>query len=239
MRVQVYWPTLARRPENNQAMKQRTNEAWLHDLKAQGPEQQAAINDLREYLLRAILYFFSQNPGDLKHLARAEIEQVAEDLAQEALLTILNHLDEFRGESKFTTWAYRFAINMSLVEARRQRWKNVSLDNLLSNVELPDFQFEDDQAANPELAARQTEIWNVVRDIIEHELTPRQRDILTAIAFEDVPMDLVTERFHMNRNAVYKMLHDARSKLKKSLEERGFAVGEILDTFEPGHRTAA
>ncbi|MGE5139920.1 MAG: sigma factor, partial [Rudaea sp.] len=99
-------------------MKQRTNEEWLHDLRAEGPEQQEAINDLREYLLRAVLYFFSQNPGELRGLARAEIEQVAQDLAQDALLTILNHLDEFRGESKFTTWAYRFAINMSLVEAR-------------------------------------------------------------------------------------------------------------------------
>jgi RNA polymerase sigma-70 factor, ECF subfamily len=231
-------PVPAPDSSNNRDMKQRTNTEWLHDLKAQGPEQQAAIHDLREYLLRAVLYFFSQNPGDLRHLARAEIEQVAEDLAQDALLTILNHLDEFRGESKFTTWAYRFAINMSLVEARRQRWKNVSLDHLLTNTELPDFQFEDENAANPELAARQQEIWNVVRDVIEHELTPRQREVLTALAFEDVPMDVVTERLHMNRNAVYKMLHDARSKLKKSLEERGFAVGEIFDAFKTAHRTA-
>ncbi len=220
-------------------MKQRTNEEWLRDLRVQGPEQQEAINDLREYLLRAVLYFFSQNPGDLRHLAREEIEQVAEDLAQDALLTILKHLDEFRGESKFTTWAYRFAINMSLVEARRQRWKNVSLDNLLTNAELPDFQFEDENAADPELSARQQEIWNAVRDVIDHELTPRQREILTAIAFEDVPMDVVTEQLHTNRNAVYKMLHDARSKLKKSLEERGFGVDEIIGAFETGHRTPA
>ncbi len=220
-------------------MTQRTNEEWLHDLRSTGPEQQQAINDLREYLLRAVLYFFSQNPGDLRGLARQEIEQVAQDLAQDALLTILKHLDEFRGESKFTTWAYRFAINMSLVEARRQRWKNISLDNLLSNVELPDVQFEDENAANPELAARQQEIWNVVRDVIDHELTPRQREILNLIAFEDVPMDVVTERLGTNRNAVYKMLHDARTKLRKSLEQRGFDVDEILDAFETGHRTPA
>ncbi len=220
-------------------MKQRTNEEWLHDLRAQGPEQQEAINDLREYLLRAVLYFFSQNPGDLRQLAREEIEQVAEDLAQDALLTILNHLDEFRGESKFTTWAYRFAINMSLVEARRQRWKNLSLDTLLSNPELPDFQFEDENAADPELSARQQEIWNAVREVIDQELTPRQREILTAIAFEDVPMDIVTAQLHTNRNAVYKMLHDARNKLKKSLEERGFSVEEIISAFETGHRAPA
>lgn len=217
-------------------MKQRTNEEWLRELRSTGAEQQEAINDLREYLLRAVLYFFSQNPGDLRGLAREEIEQVAQDLAQDALLTVLNHLDEFRGESKFTTWAYRFAINISLVEARRQRWKNVSLDNLLARAEVPDLQLEDKNAADPDLAARQREIWTVVRDVIDHDLTPRQREILIAVAFEDVPMDVVTKQFNTNRNAVYKMLHDARAKLKKSLEERGFGVQDILGAFESEHR---
>lgn len=217
-------------------MKQRTNEEWLNELRSEGPDQEQAINDLREYLLRAVLYFFSQNPGDLRRLAREEIEQVAQDLAQEALLTILNHLDEFRGESKFTTWAYRFAINISLVEARRRRWKNVSLENLLADAKLPDFQFEDQEAKDPDLAVRQQEIWDIIRDVIEHDLTPRQRELLTAIAFEDVPMDVVTERFHTNRNAVYKMVHDARTKLKKTLEERGFGVEDILGAFDTGKR---
>lgn len=215
-------------------MKQRSNEEWLEQLRSGVPEQEQAINDLREYLLRAVLYFFSQNPGDLGRLAREDVEQVAQDLAQEALLTILKHLDEFRGESKFTTWAYRFAINMSLVEARRRRWKNVSLDNLLANADVPDFQFEDESAADPDRAVRQQEIWDIIRSAIEQDLTPRQREVLTALAFDDVPMDVVTERLHTNRNAVYKMLHDARAKLKKTLEDRGFRVDEILNAFEQG-----
>lgn len=186
--------------------------------------------------MRAVLYFFTQNPGELRGLAREEIQQVAEDLAQDALLTVLNHIDEFRGESKFTTWAYRFAINMSLVEARRQRWKNVSLENLLNKTEVPAFQVEDKNAADPDLAARQQEIWRAVRQAINQDLTPRQREILMAIAFEDIPMEVVTEQFHMNRNAVYKMLHDARAKLKKSLEEKGFQVQDILSLFETEHR---
>lgn len=214
--------------------KQRTNKEWLDELTSKGPEQQEAINDLREYLLRAVLYFFSQNPGDLGRLAREEIEQIAQDLAQEALLTVLKHLDDFRGESKFTTWAYRFAINMSLVESRRRRWKNISLDNLLSNAELPDFQIEDESAENPDLAVRQHEIWDVVKEAIENDLTPRQREVLTAVAFDDVPMDVVTERLHTNRNAIYKMLHDARTKLKRTLEERGFGVDEIMGAFGSG-----
>ncbi|GIL16050.1 MAG: DNA-directed RNA polymerase sigma-70 factor [Chloroflexota bacterium] len=213
-------------------VKQRSNPEWLSELRADGtPEQAAAIEDLRQYLLRAVLYFFSVNPGDLRGLARPEIEQIAQDLAQDALLTILKNLDDFRGESKFTTWAYRFAINMSLVEARRQRWKNISLDRILENSEMPDFQFQDKDSPDPDRAAQQQEIWNQVREVIETELTARQRAILTAVVFDDVPVDLITREFKMNRNAVYKMVHDARVKLKKRLEERGFAVDEILNLF--------
>jgi RNA polymerase sigma-70 factor (ECF subfamily) len=213
-------------------VKQRSNPEWLSELRADGtPEQAAAIEDLRQYLLRAVLYFFSVNPGDLRSLARPEIEQIAQDLAQDALLTILKNLDDFRGESKFTTWAYRFAINMSLVEARRQRWKNVSLDRILENSEMPDFQFQDKDSPDPDRAAQQQEIWNQVREVIETELTARQRAILTAVVFDDVPVDLITREFKMNRNAVYKMVHDARVKLKKRLEERGFEVDEILNLF--------
>lgn len=212
--------------------KVRGNAQWLEDLRAEGtPAQAEAIQDLRQYLLRAVLYFFSQNPGDLRGLAREEIEQIAQDLAQEALLTILKNLDEFRGDSKFTTWAYRFAINMSLVEARRQRYKNISLENILENAEVPEFQFQDKDAPDPDRAALQQEIWETVRDVIQNELTARQRAILTAVVFEDVPVDVITQRFRMNRNAVYKMVHDARAKLKKRLEERGFAVSEILSLF--------
>ena len=213
---------------------QRTNAEWLEELRSSGPAQEQAINDLREFLLRAVLYFFSQNPGDLGGLAREEIKQVAQDMAQEALLTVLRHLDDFRGESKFTTWAYRFAINISLVEARRRRWKNISLESLTANAELPDFQFKDEAAEDPDLAVRQQEIWEIIRHAIENDLTPRQRELLTALAFEDVPMDVVTERFHSNRNAIYKMLHDARTRLKKTLEERGFGVEEIMGAFGSG-----
>ncbi len=213
-------------------VRQRSNPEWLSQLRADGtPEQAEAIEDLRQYLLRAVLYFFSQNPGDLRSLARAEIEQVAQDLAQDALLTILKNLDEFRGESKFTTWAYRFAINMSLVEARRQRWKNLSLDRIVENSELPDFQFEDKAAPDPDRSAQQQEIWETVREVIQTELTERQRAILTAIVFDDVPVDVITKEFRMNRNAVYKMVHDARAKLKRRLEDRGFDVAEILNLF--------
>src|SRR5512135_2933175 len=108
----------------------RTNQAWMKELTAGGATQEAAINDLRQILLRAALYFFSRNLGDFGGLSRDEILQRAEDCAQDALIDIMKHLLEFRGDSKFSTWAYKFAINKALMTARRERWKGVSLDDL-------------------------------------------------------------------------------------------------------------
>src|ERR1044072_8982245 len=111
----------------------RTNQEWLHDLNASGALQEAAIADLRDLLLRAALYFFSRNLGDFRGLSREEITQRAEDCAQDALIAVLDHLSDFRGDSKFSTWAYKFAINMAMMAARRERWKGVSLDGLASS----------------------------------------------------------------------------------------------------------
>src|SRR6266540_7508702 len=111
----------------------RTNEEWLRDLNAGGMLQESAISDLRDLLLRAVLFFFSRNLGDFERLAREEILQLAEDCAQDALIAVMNHLSEFRGDSKFTTWAYKFAINIAMMAARRERWKGVSLDELASD----------------------------------------------------------------------------------------------------------
>ena len=108
----------------------RTNQEWLHDLNASGSLQEAAIAELRVLLLRAALYFFSRNLGDFNGMDHNEVIQRAEDCAQDALIAVTNHLSDFRGDSKFTTWAYKFAINIAMMTARRERWKDVSLDEL-------------------------------------------------------------------------------------------------------------
>src|SRR5574342_115241 len=99
----------------------RTNQEWLLDLSASGSLQEAAIADLRDLLLRAALYFFNRNLSDFAGSSRDEILQRAEDCAQDALIAIMDHLGDFRGDSKFTTWAYKFAINIALMTARRER----------------------------------------------------------------------------------------------------------------------
>jgi RNA polymerase sigma-70 factor, ECF subfamily len=203
----------------------RTNKEWLDELTASGEIQETAIADLRNLLLRAALYFFNRNPGDFEGMNRDEILQCAEDCAQEALIAVMDHLADFRGDSKFTTWAYKFAINMALMTARRQRWKGKSLDELpVSNRALFDGEL-------PDQSLIQREIRGILEEVIKGELTDRQRQVLILMVFHEVPMDEVVQRLGTNRNAIYKMLHDARRKLKNRLLARGFEVEELLALF--------
>ncbi|HET6596647.1 MAG TPA: sigma-70 family RNA polymerase sigma factor [Anaerolineales bacterium] len=214
--------------------KTRTNEEWLRDLNADGDMQEAAIVDLRDLLLRATLYFFHRNLSDFQGRNRDEILQRAEDGAQEALIAVMNHLSDFRGDSKFTTWAYKFAINIALMTSRRERWKNISLDQFSQEEENPlhERMLQDESAGSaPDQSALQGEVGNILREVIEHDLTDKQRQILIMMVFHEVPMDEVVRKFGTNRNAIYKMLHDARRKLKSSLQARGFEVGETLALF--------
>ncbi len=211
-------------------MTTRTNQEWVRDLIAQGDAQIAAIADLRQILLRAALYTFSRS--DLAQRSHHEVEQLAEDCAQDALLTVLQHVHEFRSDSKFTTWAYKFAINFALVAARRERWKGVSLDQLLEDAALPEWPVQDgDPAGNPDRATQQTIVWATIHEVIEQELTERQRQVLKAMVFDEVPLDEVARHLHSNRNAVYKLVHDARRKLKARLQARGFDIQEVLGLY--------
>ncbi len=156
----------------------RTNEEWLHDLLASGLTQEVAITELRNHLLRAALYFFSRNRDDLAGLSRDEILQRAEDCAQEALIAVMNQLQTFRGDSQFTTWAYKFAINIALMAARRQRWKEVSLDELskASESTLGDWALRDrSEGSAPDRVALQNEALEIIPDVIEYDLTEKQR----------------------------------------------------------------
>lgn len=212
----------------------RTNEEWLHDLNASGSLQESAIADLRDLLLRAALFFFSRNLSDFRGLSRNEILQRAEDCAQDALIAILDHLSDFRGDSKFTTWTYKFAINIALMSARHERWKGVSLDALDSSTEGTFLEWMmEDKTYNiaPEQSAMRADVQRIIQDVIEHDLTDRQRSVLSMMVFNEVPMDEVVRHFGTNRNAIYKMLHDARRKLKSSLQAHGIEIGETITMF--------
>ena len=158
---------------------------------------------------------------------------LAEDCAQDALQTVLAHLADFRGNSKFTTWAFKFGINISQTHAQKERWKHISLE-ALTDVEDP-FEWlqskDNSQTGYPEMPSLKTEVSAVIQEVVRYELNDRQRQVMKWMAFESVPMDVVVERLGTNRNAVYKLLHDARLKIKRQLLAGGYEVEEVYDLF--------
>ena len=215
-------------------MKSRTNEEWLRALRADGLEQEEALRHLRGRILRAILAYLA---GHQRGRGAAEPErarQLAEDCAQEALVTILGKLETFRGESRFTTWAYAIAIRLVLGKLRRQRWEGSALEESRLGRELPAWPIGDTKSPDPERTLQQEEVWRILKGIIEKELSQRQRSVLITHVFQRMPLDLVATWLGTNRDNVYKILHDARKKLKRSLIEQGLTHQEIFTLFEPG-----
>ncbi len=210
-------------------MQVRTNETWLQALRGEGsPEQEEALKDLREMILRGLRAFLSQARGSYPSLRTENAEQLAQDCAQEALLTILKRLDTFRGDSRFTTWAHQVAIRRVLDALRRSRWKDVSLDPARIGEGLPAPLVEAASGLDPEQQLHQTQVWQIVQRCIEEDLTPRQRSALVAHVFQEMPLDLVAAWLGTNRDAVYKLLHDARKNLKRGLLKRRITQEEIL-----------
>jgi RNA polymerase sigma-70 factor (ECF subfamily) len=212
--------------------RQRSNAEWNIALAGVGDEQAAALADLRTYLLRAALFTLQRSLHYVDHLESSILGELAEDCAQEALMAVLQRLHVFRGESKFTTWAYAFAVNTALVAARRERRAPVPLDRILEDTDSPPGPTCDEGSLpDPERHALQTETMAAIQDGIERQLTLKQQQALRALVFEEVPLDEVVRHWGSNRNAVYKLVHDARRKLKAHLMARGFDVKEILDVF--------
>jgi len=244
VRTEASGPSWQGRDRRDAGMRSRSNAEWMAALNGASDEQTTALADVRTYLLRAALFTLQRALHYVGHLDSSTLRELAEDCAQEALTAIVQHLHEFRGESKFTTWAYAFAVNTALVAARRERRAPVPLDRILEGTDSPSWPARDEGGLpDPERHALRAEIMAAIRDGIEQQLTLKQQQVLRALVFEEVPLDEVVRHWGSNRNAVYKLVHDARRKLKAHLMARGFNVKEILDVFavsEPsaGHRNA-
>jgi RNA polymerase sigma-70 factor, ECF subfamily len=210
----------------------RTNEDWLRALTAVGAEQEEALKDLSQRFLHTMRAFLRESHGGNPVLDAEDARQLAEDCAQEALLKVQEKLASFRGESRFTTWATTIAIRVLLQELRRRRWKDVSLRYSHIGDHPPDWPIDDPKSQDPEKALQQHEVWQIVTRIIEEDLTARQRYVLVANVFQGMPIDLIAHRLGTNRDTVYKVLHDARKKLKLCLSKRGLTQEEILQIFE-------
>jgi RNA polymerase sigma-70 factor (ECF subfamily) len=190
---------------------------WLESLRA-GDElvRDDAVARLYDLLLRAARFEVRRRAPSARHVSSRELDDLAHQSADDALVAILNKLDQFRGESRFTTWAYKFALLEAGVKMRRRAWHDREIS--FEPAVWPMFA---DPAASPAQDAQMTELLHAVRDAIAHDLTPHQRDVLVAITLNDVPIDVLAERMAMTRGALYKTLHDARKRLRSALAERG------------------
>ncbi len=207
----------------------RSNETWLSDLRADGAARESALADLREVVQHGLPYALSRwlSPSD------PLFTPLVEEVTQDTLLRVLDQLETFEGRSMFTTWVHKIAVRIALTELRRKRWQDSSLDELIDNEGSPEPpRLMADRSPSPEAIAEQTDMLARVRRILEQELTPKQREALTLLGLQDIPLEEAAKRMKTNRNALYKLLHDARLRLKRRLLAEGLTAQEVLSAFE-------
>jgi RNA polymerase sigma-70 factor, ECF subfamily len=204
-------------------MQERTNEQWLAELRGTNPGE--ALADLREVLIRGLRAASGSYAGD--------VDANVEDFAQEALIKIMGNLGSFRGESRFTTWANKIAMNVALTELKRRRWRDVSLQDLFARRGAAD-RGPADPHLTPEQLAYQNMVLTKLRRVIDEELSARQREAVVAVILEGMPISEVARRMGTNQNALYKLLYDARKKLKLRMEAAGLSAQDVLAAFEEG-----
>ncbi len=198
--------------------------AWLDDLRTEGRTKDEAIAKLHALLLRAARFEIARRRVTMPHLRGDELDDLAAEAADDAVISVLRRLDDFRGLSRFSTWAYKFALLEAAVKLRKRAWQSreIPLEDETWNRLASARPGPDDQAETGVLL-------DAVREGIANGLTPHQRRVLLALAVDGVPIDVLADRLGSTRGALYKTLHDARRKLRAHLAERGVALGQWLE----------
>ncbi len=197
---------------------------WLRSLRGDGRKHDEAVARLHDLLLRAARFECARRRPTLPHLRGNDLDDIANQAADDALVSILARLDKFRGASRFTTWAYKFALLEAAVKLRRRAWqgREVPLEpetwSLFSSADI-----------EPDESAEQSELLDTLQQAITEVLTPHQRRVLVALALNGVPIDVLAERLNTNRGALYKTLHDARRKLRGHLDTLGLSLETLED----------
>ncbi len=192
-------------------------EEWYLDLQTEGARGEAAVAHLHGLLLRAARFEVFRRRGSLSELSAVELDELAQDAADDAAVSVLRRLGDFRGESSFRTWAYKFALLEAAVKVRRRAWRDREV-----TLEPEHWESLAHAGPGPDDDAEYGELLEAVREGIRTALTPRQRQVLVAAVLEGVPIDVLAERLDSNRNALYKLLHDARRRLRAHVADAGF-----------------
>jgi RNA polymerase sigma-70 factor, ECF subfamily len=188
---------------------------WLEDLRSSGSTQDAAVERLHELLLRAARFEVARRRPMLPNLRGNELDDIALEAADDALMSVLARLDDFRGDSRFTTWVYKFALYEAAAKLRRRSWQGREIP-----LEPESWGMFESQSGGPQEQVERGELLSAVKDAIETALTPHQRNVLVTLALNGVPIDVLAERLETTRGALYKTLHDARRKLRAQLGDR-------------------
>lgn len=212
-------PALALDPESR---------AWLTALRSDGLGHDQAVADLYMLLYRAARHEAQCRRASLPAPVADDLDDLARQAASDAVVVVLRKLDTYRGASRFTTWAYKFVVFEVSAALRRERWRGrtVSMDDAEWDRLADRLADRMPDGAHAGLEVR--ELIGAIERAVATDLTPRQRDIFTAVVVHEVPIDVLADRLSTTRGAIYKMLHDARRKLRSSLEAQGWAqrIGE-------------
>ena len=198
------------------------SQAWLDALRGVGASRDDAVERLHGLLLRAARFEVNRRRRTMPSLRGGDLDDIAHEAAADALLSVLRRLDDFRGESRFTTWAYKFALLEAAVKLRRRAWQGREVP-----IEPESWEAFTDRERAPDETAAQAELLAAVADGMREALTPHQRRVMSALALNGVPIDVLAERLGTTRGALYKTLHDARRKLREHLARGGFDLTEV------------
>jgi RNA polymerase sigma-70 factor (ECF subfamily) len=197
---------------------------WLRELRAEGAERDAALARLHALLLRAARFEVARRRPALPHLRGDELDDVALEAADDAMMSVLARLDDFRGASRFTTWVYKFALLEAAVKLRKRAWQGREVP-----LEPESWGLFAGAGLEPDAEAEQAELLATLQRAIAEQLTPHQRRVLVALALNGVPIDVLADRLGTTRGALYKTLHDARRKLRAHLDACGLSTARWFE----------
>lgn len=189
------------------------SQEWIERLTPGSPDLEAGIEELHSLLLRGARFEVSRRRAMLPHLWGDDYDDLAQQSADDALLAVLRKLDDFRGDSRFTTWAYKFALFEAAAAVRARAWQGREMP-----IESDSWGRFASCGPTAQEDLEMKELFATLKEAMATRLSVHQREVLVAVALNDVPIDVLATRLGKSRGAIYKTLHDARHKLRAAAE---------------------